>query len=36
MVDSGEFKQIGECRTPWPCFVLAASNEFIEQHTGSN
>jgi sulfonate transport system substrate-binding protein len=32
LVDSGEFKQIGECRTPWPCFVLAACNEFIEQH----
>lgn len=32
LVDAGEFKQIGECRTPWPCFVLAVRNEFIEQH----
>jgi sulfonate transport system substrate-binding protein len=31
-VDSGEFKLIGECRTPWPCFVLAARNEFIETY----
>lgn len=30
-VDSGEFKMIGECGTPWPCFVIAARNEFIEQ-----
>lgn len=30
--DSGEFKKIGECRTPWPCFVIAVRNEFIEQH----
>lgn len=31
-VDSGEFRMIGECRTPWPCFVLAARNEFIDNH----
>ncbi len=31
-VDSGEFKMIGECRTPWSCFVIAVRNEFIEQH----
>ncbi len=30
-VDNGEFKQIGECRTPWPCFVIAVRNEFIEK-----
>jgi sulfonate transport system substrate-binding protein len=32
LVDSGEFKMIGECATPWPCFVIAATNEFIEQY----
>ncbi len=32
LVDSGEFKQIGECRTPWPCFVLTVRNEFIEKY----
>lgn len=31
-VDNGEFKLIGECRTPWPCFVIAVRNEFIAQH----
>ncbi|MES2559548.1 MAG: substrate-binding domain-containing protein [Bacteroidota bacterium] len=30
--DSGEFRLIGECRTPWPCFVIVARNEFIEHH----
>jgi ABC-type nitrate/sulfonate/bicarbonate transport system substrate-binding protein len=31
-VDSGVFRKIGECPTPWPCFVIAASNNFINQH----
>lgn len=31
-VDNGEFKMIGECSTPWPCFVVAASNRFIDEH----
>jgi sulfonate transport system substrate-binding protein len=31
-VDNGEFRKISECRTPWPCFVIAARNEFIQQH----
>jgi sulfonate transport system substrate-binding protein len=31
-VDNGEFKMIGECNTPWPCFVIAASNHFISSH----
>lgn len=29
-VDSGEFRMIGECATPWPCFVVAVSDAFIE------
>jgi ABC-type nitrate/sulfonate/bicarbonate transport system substrate-binding protein len=32
MVDSGEFRMIGECKSPWPCFVLAMHNQFIERH----
>ncbi len=32
LVDSGEFKMIGECNTPWPCFVVAATDNFINQH----
>lgn len=31
-VDSGEFKMIGECSTPWPCFVLASTQPFIDNH----
>ena len=25
-VDGGEFARIGECVTPWPCFLVAASD----------
>lgn len=31
-VDNGEFSMIGECSTPWPCFVVAATNQFIAAH----
>jgi sulfonate transport system substrate-binding protein len=31
-VDNGEFRMIGECNTPWPCFVVVASNKFIQAH----
>lgn len=31
-VDNGEFKMIGECSTPWPCFVVTATENFIAQH----
>lgn len=31
-VDSGQLKRIGEYRTPWPCFVIAARDEFLKQH----
>jgi sulfonate transport system substrate-binding protein len=34
-VDNGEFRMIGECMTPWPCFVVAASERFIETHEGT-
>jgi ABC-type nitrate/sulfonate/bicarbonate transport system substrate-binding protein len=32
LVDSGEFRKIGECRTHWPSFVIAVRNEFIAKH----
>ena len=32
MVDRGIFRRIGDCPTPWPCFVIAAHNRFIEKH----
>ncbi len=31
-VDNGEFKMIGECSTPWPCFVVTATDHFIVLH----
>ncbi|WP_396143592.1 substrate-binding domain-containing protein [Flavobacterium sp.] len=32
LVDEGVFRRIGECPTPWPCFVIAVRNEVLEQH----
>ncbi|GLB49255.1 substrate-binding domain-containing protein [Neptunitalea lumnitzerae] len=29
VVDKGIFRRITDCPTPWPCFVIAASEEFI-------
>jgi ABC-type nitrate/sulfonate/bicarbonate transport system substrate-binding protein len=31
LVDSGVFRRIGNCPTPWPCFVIAVRQEFIDQ-----
>ncbi len=30
LVDNGTFRRIADCPTPWPCFVIAANNEFIK------
>ncbi|OBX26526.1 ABC-type nitrate/sulfonate/bicarbonate transport system substrate-binding protein [Gelidibacter algens] len=30
IVDSGIFRRIANCPTPWPCFVIAVRNEFLE------
>ena len=30
IVDSGIFRRVDDCPTPWPCFVIAARNELIE------
>ena len=32
IVDDGVFRRVGECPSPWPCFVIAVSNKFIEDH----
>lgn len=34
LVDKGTFKRVGDCPTPWPCFVIAASNKFLETKFG--
>ena len=31
-VDNGEFRRIGECPTPWPCFVIAATKRFMMEN----
>lgn len=31
LVDKGIFRHIGNCPTPWPCFVIAARDIFIEK-----
>jgi sulfonate transport system substrate-binding protein len=32
LVDNGTFRRIGNCPTPWPCFVIAVRNEVLEKH----
>lgn len=32
LVDKGIFNCVGECPTPWPCFVIAATDQFINNH----
>jgi len=35
LVDNGTFRRLGECPTPWPCFVIAVRNEFLEKNPES-
>ncbi|RED49349.1 substrate-binding domain-containing protein [Seonamhaeicola aphaedonensis] len=30
LVDDGTFRSIGNCPSPWPCFVIAVREDFIE------
>ena len=30
-VDNGTFRKVGECPTPWPCFVIAVRNDVLEK-----
>jgi ABC-type nitrate/sulfonate/bicarbonate transport system substrate-binding protein len=32
-VDKGVFRRITDCPTPWPCFVIAVTNEFLLHNT---
>lgn len=32
LIDKGELKKVGEIVTPWPCFMIAARNEFVERN----
>jgi len=29
LVDNGTFRNVADCPTPWPCFVIAAREEFL-------
>lgn len=31
-VDSGQLRCIGEYNTPWPCFVIAATDKILKEH----
>lgn len=31
-VDAGQIRRVGEYLTPWPCFVIAASDKILEEH----
>ena len=31
LVDKGTFRRVGDCPTPWPCFVIAVRNEMLEK-----
>lgn len=33
LVDQGIFRRISDCPTPWPCFVIAASDVAIKKHS---
>src|SRR5690606_9702631 len=34
LVDNCTFKRVGDCPTPWPCFVIAASDAFPKDNDG--
>lgn len=34
LVDNGTFRRLGDCPTPWPCFVIAATDKFLKDNRG--
>jgi ABC-type nitrate/sulfonate/bicarbonate transport system substrate-binding protein len=32
LVEKGVFRRVADCPTPWPCFVIAVRNEFLENN----
>jgi ABC-type nitrate/sulfonate/bicarbonate transport system substrate-binding protein len=32
LIDKGVFRRIGDCPTPWPCFVIAVRDEILESN----
>lgn len=35
IVDSGIFRRLADCPSPWPCFVIAATESFLNSHKGA-
>lgn len=35
LVDNGTFRRIADCPTPWPCFVIAVRNEFLNNNNST-
>lgn len=35
LVDKGIFRRLGDCPTPWPCFVIAVRSKFLEQESAA-
>jgi ABC-type nitrate/sulfonate/bicarbonate transport system substrate-binding protein len=35
LIDKGIFRRIADCPTPWPCFVIAVRNEFLQNNLQS-
>lgn len=33
LVDKGIFRRVGDCPTPWPCFVIAVRDEVLKKHS---
>jgi len=33
LVDNHTFRRLGDCPSPWPCFVIAVREEFLKVHT---
>ena len=34
LVDTGIFRHLGDCPTPWPCFVLVGTTDFLKKNAG--
>jgi len=32
LVDNGTFRRVGNCPSPWPCFVIAVREDFLESN----
>ncbi len=35
LVDRGVFRRLDDCPTPWPCFVIAATEKFLAKNKGT-